>query len=97
MFGKVKAIIKDVCMKFYDKTKPLYIGIDASGVRLGAALLQKRSNTRCHRDGVPDNSMLRSTAFSSKASLGQERDTATLKEKQWGYYTALNNSIIIAL
>ena len=36
IFQEVKAIIKeDACMKFYNETKPLYIGPDASGVRLG--------------------------------------------------------------
>ena len=33
MFDKAKALKKeDVCMKFYDKTKSLYIETDASGV-----------------------------------------------------------------
>ena len=38
-------------MKFYGKTKPLYIETDVSGVGLGAAFLQTRSNTSTHRDG----------------------------------------------
>ena len=43
MFEKVKSTIKeDVCMKFYDETKPLYVETDASGVGLGAPLLQTR-------------------------------------------------------
>ena len=51
MFDKAKAIIKeDVCMKFYDETKPLHIETDASGVGLGVALLQTRSSTNSHRD-----------------------------------------------
>ena len=38
MFEKANAIIKeDACMKFNDKTKPLYIETDRSVVRLGAA------------------------------------------------------------
>ena len=41
IFNKAKALIReDVCMKFYDETKPLYIETDASGVGLGAALIQ---------------------------------------------------------
>ena len=53
MFDKAKAIInEDACMKFYDETKLLYIETDASGVGLGAALLQARSNTSCPRNEV---------------------------------------------
>ena len=49
MFDIAKAIInEEACMKFYHETKPLYIETDASGVDLGAALLQTRSNTSCH-------------------------------------------------
>ena len=46
-------------MKSYDKTQPLYIETDASGFRLGAALLQTRSGTSCPRDKAPGNSILR--------------------------------------
>ena len=43
MFEDAEAVIKeDACMKFYDKTKLLYIERDASGVGLEAALLQTR-------------------------------------------------------
>ena len=54
-------------MKFYDKTKPLYIEKDVPRVGLVAALLQRRSNKNCHRDYAPDNSILRSIAFTSKS------------------------------
>ena len=41
LFNKAKLLIKvDVCMKLYDNTKLLYLEIDASGIGLGAALLQ---------------------------------------------------------
>ena len=82
MFDNSKAIIKeDACMEFYDETKPLYIETDASEVGLGAALLQTRSNTNCHRGDMLDNSLLRPIVFSSKSLTGAEKDTATLKEK----------------
>ena len=41
LFNKAKLLIKsDMCMKFYDHTKMLYFKTIASGVGLGAALLQ---------------------------------------------------------
>ena len=40
LFDKAKSIVKaDVCMKFYNDAKPLYLETDASRVSLGAALL----------------------------------------------------------
>ena len=82
MFDRAKAIIKeDACMKFYDETKPLYIETDASGVGLGAAFLQTRSNTSCPRDKVPDNSILRPTIFSSKNLTGQKKIQQYRKRK----------------
>ena len=72
------AIIKeDVCIKFYDITKPLYIERDVSGVGFGLALAQTRDNMTCHRDEVPDNSILRPLHL---PAMGQRRDTATLTE-----------------
>ena len=61
-------------MKFYDETKPVYMETDASGVGLGATLLQTRSNTSCQRDEAPDNRILRPTAFSTKSiTLAKKR------------------------
>ena len=68
LFTKVKSLIKaDVCMKFYDDTKPLYLETDASGVGLGGALLQLHDNTTYQRDMAPDNTILCPIAFSSKS------------------------------
>ena len=54
-FAEVKSLIKvDICMKFYNDTKPLYLETDASGVCLGAALLQLCDNTTCKKDMAPD-------------------------------------------
>ena len=46
LFNKAKLLIKvDMCMKFYDDTKPLYLETDASGVGLGTTLLQMHEGT----------------------------------------------------
>ena len=40
LFNKVTSLIKvDMCMIFYNNTKPLYLETDTSGIGLGAALL----------------------------------------------------------
>ena len=62
-----------MCMKFYDDTKPLYFKTDASGIGLGAALLQLRDNMNCPKDTVPDNTILHPIAFSSKSLTGAEQ------------------------
>ena len=48
----------------------------ASGVQLGAPLLQTRSNTSCPKDEAPENSIRRPIAFASKSLTGEEKDTA---------------------
>ena len=51
LFDKAKSLIKDdVCMKFYDETKPLYIQTNTSQIKLGAAPLQTRYRATCPRD-----------------------------------------------
>ena len=63
-------------MKFCDETKSLYIETDASGLGLGATLLQTRNNTSCPKDEAPENSILRPIAFASKSLNRAEKDTA---------------------
>ena len=50
LFNKAKLLIKvDMCMKFYDDTKPLYLETDASRISLGVALLQMYERTTCQK------------------------------------------------
>ena len=74
LFDKAKSLIKvEMCMKFYDDTKPLYLETDASGIGLGAALLQLRDNTNCPKDTAPDNTILCPIAFASRSLTGAEQ------------------------
>ena len=61
-----------MCMKFYDDTQPLYLKTDASGVGLGAALLQTQEGTTCQKDMVPDNTILHPIAFASEILMDAE-------------------------
>ena len=73
LFNKAKSLIKvEMCMKFYDDTKPLYLETDALGISLGAALLQLRDNTNCPKDTAPDNTILCPIMFVSKRLTGAE-------------------------
>ena len=73
MYDKTKSLIKaDMCMKFYDETKPLYLETDASGIELGTALLQPRDGTTCPKDNAPDKTILRPIAFASKSLTSAE-------------------------
>ena len=84
-FEDAKAIIKeDACMKFYNETKPLYIGTDVSGVGLGAALLQTGDNMSYQRDEAPDNSILRSSTFARKSLTGGEKRYSNIKREALG-------------
>ena len=65
--GLKSIIIADACMEFYNKTKPLYLETKASGVGLGANLLQTRKGTRCPRDIAPDSNILWPIESASKS------------------------------
>ena len=59
-------------MKFYNNTKPFYLETDASGIHLGAALLQMHKGTACKKDVAPDDTTLCPIAFASKSLTGAE-------------------------
>ena len=54
-------------MKFYNETKALYLERDASGVGLGANILQTRSGTSCPKDMALDNNILWPITLTSKS------------------------------
>ena len=85
LVDKAKPIIKeDACMKCYDETQPLYLETDASGARLGAALIQTRSSTSCPRDKAPDNSILSPIMFASKNTSSMERRYSNIERQALG-------------
>ena len=80
LFHKAKSLIKlEMCMKFYDNTKLLYLETDASGISQGSALLQLRDNRNWPKDTAPDNTILQTIAFASKSLTGAERGYSNIK------------------
>ena len=77
LFDRVKSIIKvDECMTFYDDTKPLYLETDASGIGLGASLLQTRNGTSCPRYMAQDNTYYCPLHLQAKVYPALRRDTS---------------------
>ena len=76
-------------MKFYDDTKLLYLETDASGVGLGAALLQTWEAAICQKDTVPDNTILCPIAFASKSLTGAEHRYSNIKRETLGILCGL--------
>ena len=68
----------------YDDTKLLYLKTDASGIGLGAALLQLRDNMNCPKDIAPDNTILCPIAFASKSLTGAEQRYSNIECKALG-------------
>ena len=82
LFDKVKSLIKaDMCMKFCDDTKSLYLETDASRVGLGVALLEICKGTTCQKDVASDNAILCPTAFASKSLTGAEHRYTNIKRE----------------
>ena len=85
LFDNAKSIIKaDVCMKFYDNSKPLYLETDASGTGLGVALLQHHDNTVCQVGVAPQKITLHPIAFTSKSLTGVEWRYSNIEHEALG-------------
>ena len=81
--SSAKSIIKaDVCMKFYDKSKLLYL--ETSGIGLGAALLQLFDNTVCQKGVASQNIALHPIAVTSKSLTGAEQRYSNIKQEALG-------------
>ena len=84
-FEKAKTLIKaEMCMKFYDDTKLLYLETDMSRIGLWAAVLQLRDNTTCQTHIAPDNTILCPIAFASKSLTGVECRYSNIECKALG-------------
>ena len=90
-FEKAKSLIKvEMCMKFYDDTKLLYLKTDVSGIALRAALLQLRDNTTCQTHMAPDNTILHPIVFVSKSLMDVECRYSNIECKGLGILHCLD-------
>ena len=84
-FEKAKLLIKvEMCMRFYDDTRLLYLETYASGIGLRAALLQLRDNMACQKGTAPDNTILKPITFASKTLMGAEQRYSNIKHEVLG-------------
>ena len=84
-------------MKLYDKSKPLYLEMEASGVGLGTNLIQIRNCTRCLRDTAPDNNILRPITFASKSLSNTGKRCSNIEREAQGIVHVIKKSIITAM
>ena len=98
MYDKTKSLRKaDVCMKFYNETKPLYLETDASLKGLDATLLQTRDAPTCPKEITPDNTILRSIAFASKSLTSANCRYSNIEIEALGIQHGLKSFTIIVL
>ena len=59
----------NMCMKYYNVRKLLYLETDASGAGLSSSLLQVRDSLNCGYNEAPDNAMFQPIALAATAFL----------------------------
>ena len=96
---KQKSIIKeDACMKFYEKTHPLYFEMDLSGFALEAALLQTRSSKTSGRDGTSKQWHNSDPLYlQARACEAQKKRYSNTEREAPGILYGLKNSTIATL
>ena len=73
LYDRAKKIIKkDAGMKFNDASRPIYLETYASGIGLGARLLQVMDGMNCGHQKMQDSAALCPIAFASKSLLSAE-------------------------
>ena len=98
LYDRAEKMIKnDACMKFYDTSRPLYLGTDASGIGLGVRLLQVRDGMNCGHEKVPDNAVLDPIAFATKSLSSAGWYYSRIEWEALEYYMAYRHSTITVL
>ena len=70
IYDKAKEIVKkDVCIRFFNAARFLYLETETSGIGIGTGLLRLRDGMNCGHDEMPHNAILHPTAFTSKTFL----------------------------
>ena len=68
LYDKAMKLIKqDVCKKFYDTSKALYLETDTYGISLGVGLLHLRDGMNCGLNKILNNTALCLIAFVNKS------------------------------
>ena len=85
IYDETELLIKaDVCMTFYNETKPLYLGKDASRKGLGTTLLQTRDGNTCPKYIALHNNILRPITFAGKSLTRTECRYRSIKREGLG-------------
>ena len=86
LYNKVKVIIKKHgCMKFYNEKESLYLDSNASGVGLGAELLQVKNWMKCPHHKTPASMALCSITFAIKSLFNTETSYSPLRDRNSAY------------